>query len=183
MNKIDRYADIALSNFDIMKLVNNKANLILYPDVHKYKNIDDILGKYGSCFLLYESKPSWGHWTVLNKLNPNTIEFFDPYGGDDEGYPDETLKHIDDKFKKKTNQDKRYLSHLLYDSGYDIDYNQYKFQKHKNDIKTCGRHCAVRTICKWMSLDDYYNFFKQMTKELGMTNDEFVTFLTMYINK
>ena len=30
---LDKYADISLSNFDILKLVNNKTKIILYPDI------------------------------------------------------------------------------------------------------------------------------------------------------
>ena len=64
MNKqlLKQYESRALSDSDMFRLLNNKCNLVLYPDLHLYKNIDQVLGKYGCCILLFEAKKNYGHW-------------------------------------------------------------------------------------------------------------------------
>lgn|ERR1700759_3986003 len=167
------YQDIALSNKEVLELVNNKANIVIYPDLYKYKSIDEVLGPYGAVFILFESKPNYGHWCLLFKINNNKLEFFNPYNG----YPDDSLDFIPVDFREKSNQNIPYLSILLYNSPYKLSYNEYDFQKHDKNIKTCGRWCAVRLICRNLSLKQFANLFHN---EYG---DMIVTLLTIYINK
>jgi hypothetical protein len=161
----------ALSDHDVLKVVDGKANIITYPDLYRYKKLDDILKPYGSAFILYEWKPSFGHWISINKINPDTVEVFDSYGV----LPDDELGWVPKKFIKKSNQDFTYLTELLYDSPYNIDYNHYKFQKKGSGISTCGRHAAMRILFKEMPLDEYYKVFG------GVDSDELVTLFTMLI--
>lgn len=171
--QLEYYQDIALSNKEIMELVDHKAQVILYPDLYKYSTIDEILGPYEACFILFESKPNYGHWCLLFKLNHNTLEFFNPYNG----YPDDSLEYIDPHFRLQSNQELPYLSILLYNSPYKLTYNEYHFQKRNKNIKTCGRWCAVRLICRNLSLKKFANIFNNKYGDL------LVTLLTMYINK
>ena len=54
LNKvIKEYEDVSLSNWDILKLLDNKANIILYPSLHEYKTLDEILDPYDCCVLLF----------------------------------------------------------------------------------------------------------------------------------
>lgn len=182
-NVLKRYADIALSDDEVLKLVDGKANLILYPDLHKYNNIDEILNPYGACILLYESKPKYGHWCCIFKVNDNLIEYFNPYGGFHEGYPDQSLEYIPMEFRLKSYQYYPYLSFLMYNSPYKLSYNEYQFQKHNKNIKTCGRWCGLRICFKNLSLDHFYKLIKFIKKELQIDSDHLVTLLTMYINK
>ena len=177
MNQIKYYEDVALSNNDICKLIDGKANIIIYPDLHKYENIDQLLEPHGACILLFEAKKNYGHWCCLFKQKPNLLEFFNPYGG----YPDDSLKYIGTDFRIKSNQDYPYLSKLMIDSPYNLSYNEYAFQKHKPDIKTCGRHCSLRIICRDMPINEYYNFINYYSKKLNLDNDGFVTLLTIKI--
>lgn len=176
---IKHYQDIALSNSEVLKLVDGKANVILYPDLYKYNTIDEILNPYGACILLFEAKPSYGHWCCLFKNRNNLIEFFNPYGG----FPDDSLEYIPERFRKISNQDYPHLSWLLINSPYDLSYNEFKFQKHNEAIKTCGRWCALRLLCRNMDLYDFHKMIEYYTKLFNITGDEFVTLLTMYINK
>ena len=92
MEKIlKKYEDIALSDKDVTDLLDNKVKIELYPNLIKYDNLNQLLGKYGSCILLFEARPKYGHWVLIFKLDKNTIEFFNPYGG----YPDDSLLFID----------------------------------------------------------------------------------------
>ncbi len=85
-NKILKaYEDIALSNTDITNLLNGKVNIVLYPDLYRYRSIDEVMGPFQACILLFEAKPSYGHWCAIFKTDLNTVEFFNPYGG----YPDD----------------------------------------------------------------------------------------------
>jgi hypothetical protein len=177
-NIIKQYKDIALSDKEVLKLINGKANLILYPDLYKYETIDEILEPYGACILLFEAKPNYGHWCCIFKVNDNLLEFFNPYGG----YPDDSLEYIPMRFRVVSHQYYPHLSWLMINSPYELSYNEYEFQKHGKYIKSCGRWCALRLNCRYMSLDDFHSFIEKTKTILKISNDELVTLLTMYIN-
>jgi hypothetical protein len=174
---------IALSDEDMLNAVGGKAKVILYPDLMNYQNIDDVLSPYGAAFLLYETRLNYGHWTLLFKRKNyrsagSTIFFFNSYGGD-EGLPDDPLKYISKKFRLKSNQCYPYLSQLLIDCPYDLDYNNYKYQNKKTGTNTCGRWCIVRLLCKKLSSDEFYEYIKINAKKFKLTFDEYVTLLTI----
>ena len=85
------------------------------------------------------------------KLKNNTLEFFDSY----EMEPDDELDYVSKKYRVVLHEDKSYLSKLLYECQYNIDYNEYKFQKIGEHIKTCRRHCVYRLNCRKMRLKDF----------------------------
>lgn len=176
---IKKYEDIALSDKEVLKLIYKRANLILYPNLHKYNNIDEILHPYGACILLFEAKPRYGHWCCIFKINDKLLEFFNPYGG----YPDDSLEYISNRFRKISNQLYPHLSYLMLKSHYELSYNEYQFQEHNPDIKTCGRWCAIRLRYRYLNLDQFHNMIENMSDILRVTHDELVTLLTMYINK
>ena len=180
-NKLKEMENKPLSNKDISNLLRDKVNIVIYPDVHNYKTIDQLMGIYGACALLYESKPSYGHWCAVIKINNRDCEFFDPYGGNIDGIPDEVLDHINPSFRKETYQDHTYLAKLMYDSHYDLSYNQYKFQEHKSGIRTCGRHVVSRIMFKNLSLDNYKRYLDKLSKDLNLNYDGVVTYLTRSI--
>lgn len=172
-NIIKKYEDIALSDQEVLKLVNTEANIILYPDLYKYNNIDEILEPYGAAFILFCAKPNYGHWCLLFKLDDNTLEFFNPYGG----FPDDSLKFIPKHFRSVSNQNSPILSYLLMNSPYELTYNEHQFQKKEKNVKTCGRWCSVRLLSRDLSLKEFTKFFK------NKYGDKLVTVLTMWINK
>jgi hypothetical protein len=174
MNKLEKLEDIALSGSDILNLLDGKINIILYPDLHKYNSINDILQPNGACILLYESKPRYGHWVALIKTNDKAIEFFNSYGG----LPDACLKLIDLDFRKETNQLLPYLKNLMYKSPYELNYNEFQFQKKDYDIKTCGRHCVVRVSCKHLNIYDYKKLLDKLCNILDTDYDGVVSILT-----
>lgn len=171
MNLIKKYEKVGLSDLDLLKLVRGKSNVVLYSDINQYNNIDEMIYPYNSAFILYETKPKWGHWCVIFKRG-NTLEFFDPYGT----YIDDELKHIDEYFRNESNQNYPYLTRLLFESPYDIEYNEHKFQKKGNNIRTCGRWCACRLLLKDLSLEEFCKLFKRKD------GDEIVTYYTMWVN-
>lgn len=172
MNTIKHYENIGLSSTDIMKLAGGHANIVVYGDIHKYRTIDELINPYGCCFLLYESEPKWGHWCLVFMRDDGILEFFDPYGT----IIDDQLDDIDKNFREKTNQNYPYLTKLLYECPYQIEYNDYQFQRRSRNIKTCGRWCICRWICKSLTLEEFKYYF------LKKHGDELVTYLTMWVN-
>lgn len=147
--------DISLSGKDIYNKLDGKVNIMSYSDLMKYNNIDDALGKYGALVLLYESRDNYGHWTLVFKRNKNTIEHFDSYGI----IPDDQFDYIDPNFLMKEGINEPYLTHLLYKSGYNVEYNDYKLQEMDNNIKTCGKWVILRLLKRNINIDDFAKFF------------------------
>lgn len=172
---LKHYEDISLSDKDIFKLLDGKYKLVLYPDLIKYTDIDQVLGKYGACVLLFEARPNYGHWCCLWKLDKNTVSFFNSYGG----YPDDSLEYIPEHFAQESNQNKPYLSILLDKCPYDLTYNEYAYQKKGKNIRTCGRHVCVRLFCRNLGDDEYHDLIMHFVKKYNINPDEVVTLLTI----
>lgn len=173
-NNIKWYEKYSLSNHDIFNILDGKFNLVLYPNLYKYRSIDEVLGPYGACVLLVEAKKGYGHWVCLWKLNNYTLSFFNSYGG----YPDDALDSVSRQFAMMNHEDKPYLSHLMDISPYELTYNEYAYQQKGSDIRTCGRHVCVRLICRTMDDDYYHNYITFFCNKFGINADEFVTILT-----
>jgi hypothetical protein len=172
-NIIDYYKNVALSDKQVLELVEGNANIVLYPELHRYSSLNQILDPYGACFLLYEAEPRSGHWCCLvrthDELGP-LIEFMDPYGK----FPDSQRHYIPENFRKISNQDCPHLTYLMLESPEEMSYNQYPFQKHGDQIRSCGRWCALRIMFKDLSLQQFKELF------LGKYSDDVATFLTAF---
>ena len=165
------YKNVALSDQDVLNLVDGKANIIVYPDLNQYSSLDQILEPYGACFLLYEVKKNYGHWCCLFKTLDEQgplIEFFDSYGG----FPDSQREFIPYHFRMESGQAIPFLSYLMLESPYELSYNQYRFQKLKDNIKSCGRWCALRILLRNLPLERFKELF------YNQYSDDLVTFLT-----
>lgn len=163
----------SLSGEDIKKLLNNKTKILTYPELAKYKTIDELLYPYDNVVILYLTGANYGHWTCLFRNNDKNIEFFDPYALK----PDDELKMIPVHFRKSNNQMKSHLSHLLYNCKYIVNYNDERLQKFIRDTNTCGRHCVVRLLFKDLMIDDYI----KLIKNNKLNPDYVVTYLTSFI--
>jgi hypothetical protein len=162
----------SLSNSDILNGTYGKAKLYTYPQLSKFKTLDDAFDGCDSIVLLYLQTPNYGHWCCLNKINNNLVEFFDPYGY----VIDSELKWVNKKTRKELKQECPNLSKLLIKSRYQLSYNEYEFQSEKKDINTCGRHCIIRICYRKIPLETYKKMFKSVIK---MGNpDDIVTILT-----
>jgi len=174
------YEDIALSDSNITSLLNGKVNIVLYPNLYKYSNIDDVLGPYQACILLFEAKKDYGHWCALFKVDDNTLEYFDPYGeATTGGYPDDNLKLVPINFAKVSNQEYPYLSILLMKSPYHLTYNEFQFQKRNKKIRTCGRHCVFRLLNRELSLYQYKDMMDFLCDDFNTDYDGAVTIFTI----
>ncbi len=172
---INYYEDVALSDKDILNMLEGRVNIVLYPDLYKYSNLDQILGQYGACILLFEAKPNYGHWVCLFKQSYEEVCFFNPYGG----FPDDSLLHINKSFRKESHQLKPLLTNFLINSRYKLTYNEFDFQRKAPEIKTCGRHCVVRLLNRDLDLYEYKKYLDLMCKKLNTDYDGVVTYLTI----
>ena len=164
---------VALSSEQIKKAVN--TNLLTYNELINYNSLAKVLGAYKSCVILYTTSDNRGHWCLIFEQNPETIEFFDPYGS----IIDSQLKYISESYKQKSGFNHTYLIKLILKSKYKyIEYNSYKFQSKGNNINTCGRHVITRLKYRNLNLDDYF----KMIKNSGMNGDYFVTIETKNIS-
>ena len=160
----------SLSGIEILNLMDNKCNLVQYSDLHNIKSIDELLGPHKKCVLLYHTSTNYGHWCCVWEYN-NTIFFFDSYGG----MVDSQLKFLPRDLKQELNSNHNYLIKLMYDSGKEVEYNQHDLQSRKLGVNTCGRWCVNRLRFPEISIDDYYQLFKDSSKY--MKNDELICYL------
>jgi len=164
---LKQYKNISLSDSDVMRLVGHKARVLIYDELKKFKTLDEALSHHGAIFLLYQQRKDYGHWVAVIKTG-NKIEFFDPYGI----WPDNELDWVSKETNIKLGQDKPYLSILMFNSPYELTYNNYKFQKKGSGINTCGRWSALRIAMRKMDLEEFKkNFY-------GEKSDDLVTILT-----
>ncbi len=161
---INQLKNSPITDDDIYDLYPN-CKIVRYSDLYKYESINDLISK-GTCFVLYETAPGFGHWVVLNYYQ-NNIEFFDSYGGK----CDTQLKYIPKEFAVQSHQNKPYLSKLLHESLFSISNNPFTFQKMSPNVKDCGKWCILRSKFKDMPIKDFHYLFG------GKDGDDLVTFL------
>lgn len=171
MNQEKLIKDMAkpLSDDDIKSLLPGESNLMLYPELHKYSDIKQVLKGYPACVILVETQKNFGHWICVIDHGDH-YEHFDSYG---KGKPDFELSWIPEHFRKENYEWKPHLSTLLYNSDKPVTYNHHQLQKDGKAYATCGRHCVVRIWNKDLPINQYAN-------ELLSTGspDEEVTLLT-----
>lgn len=156
------------------------SKFITYPDLKKYKNMEELLPNDKSyIFLLYLNKKNSGHWCLLTHNN-NCYEFFCSYGSS----PSTPLKWLDADRRKELKQDIPYLDFLLSNTKKNVIYNPIDYQNNKDlQISTCGRHDCFRLMCiiKYnLPLTKYYDLMKHLKLKMNMSYDEIVSEL---INK
>lgn len=163
-----------LSDKNIINLLNNDCFILLYKDLNKYNNIDDLFNKSNNIIILYQTTCNYGHWVAL--INHNKyIEFFDSYGF----FPEDPKQFMTKKWLVRSGQDNNYILYLLSTSNKKCIYNNKKMQDSRPYVATCGRHCVIRIKLKHMSLKKY----QQLMLKNGEFNSDFlVTYFTINNN-
>ena len=151
---------------DLLNMVDNKSNLLEYSDLHKFSNIEQVLGSHGCCIILYQTESEYeGHWTCIfkSKKHLRHLLFFDSYGLG----IDTELKFS--QFNKSLHRGKivSHLRQLIFNSNYSVTSNHFKLQKNREDIATCGRYVATRINNRNMSNRQYVNFIRGLTNLLS----------------
>ena len=167
---LGRIKSYPLSDSDIRKILGDDISIITYPDLGKVESIDEVFDRKGRCIMLYLTEDEQtGHWVCMLKKG-NRIDFFDPYGE----APEKALDTVPEEQKERLGEEEPLLTRLFRQSGKQIYYNTYPFQKDKRDVNTCGRHSVVRCLYAPYSLDKY----KAVVDSSGMSPDNFVSALT-----
>ena len=95
------------------------------------------------------------------------------------------LNYYNKSFRKKTHQDHRYLTKLLYKFSLnpknEVHYNELRTQKLSNNINTCGRHVLLRGYFYHIPLEQWQSIWKQL-KDKGYDLDELAVQLSDYLN-
>tara|TARA_R110002049_G_scaffold85169_4_gene216701 strand:- start:691 stop:1203 length:513 start_codon:yes stop_codon:yes gene_type:complete len=167
---MDKEISKSLSGEDILKALDYKCNIVQYKDLKNYNNIDELLGPYKKCVILYHTRRNYGHFTCVYEYN-NTIFFFDSYGI----IPDDELKFLHKDLKKELNSQHRHLTKLLYNQNKPVEYNEYQLQKREKNIATCGRWVILRLKYPSISVDDFFQQF-EFSKDY-ISNDELICLL------
>jgi len=158
-----------LSDDEIKKYLPNTP-IIMYSELPKFNNIEDILKTDGDCcVLMYQDSENTGHWCGLLR-QPKRIEFFDSYGI----YPDKQLSWVHAGTRHNIGINGKYLSNLFNKTPLKIVYNTEPYQKQGNEIATCGRHVVFRLLHKNLPLTKYHNMIRKETKKQGIDYDALV---------
>lgn len=161
--------DVPLSSTDLKDMFDGDLKVMLYKELKKCKTIDDVLHPYNRVCILYNWKSNEGHWTCLFKKG-NTIYFFDSFGSIPDGKTN--MGQIPKNIRNHMGLDYKYLTKLLYECPYEIDYNPISIQD--NSSSTCGRYCALRMALDDMTTEDFNKLFTNNKK----LNDELIMNLT-----
>jgi hypothetical protein len=173
MNDIHKSEEIPISNFDILKLTNNKTKIVMYEDLMTMyvSQFIDLFQKETNynIILLYQITAGYGHWIsiILDKEDTGEFYHFDSYGL----YPDNMLDKI---YPYKD------LSRLYQESGIKVNVSTYKFQEKIENINTCGRWAALRSNYYYMTNNEFINYFtSNKISQLVRNLDDVATIMTM----
>ena len=162
--------NIPISSEDIYRIFNGKIKIISYDQIRYYNNIDELLNPFDRVIILYfwKSEPvKYGHWCCLFRRPNNNIEFFDSYGT-----LENQLNNIDPYFARLNGEDYPYLTRLLYECPFQIEYNNKTLQSKKSSV--CGRYCILRLLLSDYTIDEFNKLFSKST----IKNDKIVYNLT-----
>jgi len=160
-----------LTGSDIHITTNGKCPVHLYKDLLKFDSIEQILGPYNKCIILFPVKSSVnGHFvSLLYHEDINTLEYFDPYGFS----WDQELKYSEDTKWTQYN-----IIGMLMDKakeqGFKVMWNKYRFQELKDGISTCGKHASIRARFSYLKIDEYAKLMLRQKQ----SPDYIVTMLT-----
>ena len=105
-------------------------------------------------------EPNVGHFCLLFRHKRSGVHFFDPLGVG--------LRTVIEKTGANSN-----LVKIL--SAAHVNQNKVKFQERRDDVQSCGRHCAMRYNMAYMKPAEYATFMRH--KKLSF--DEAVLLLTL----
>ena len=143
MKEIYEKLYIPLSDEEIKKLVPY-APIVIYEDLENYNTIEELLPNKRSAIVLFVKTfaENSGHWVALLR-NDKNIYYFDSYGL----RPDKALSFSPKELRRGFGQKIPLLSHLLnqaLDDGYEVSFNEVKYQDKNPAVMTCGRWIVSR---------------------------------------
>lgn len=175
IEKINELVKIPLDADYVLKKIGKRINLLLYSDLAHYKHIKDCLIN-NMCLLLLESKPNFGHWTlILYHPDRDSYEGFNSYGS----YIDDDLVYIKENMREMLGEEYPLLTALFYDSGKTIEYSDHVLQSKSPEVSTCGYYCIMRAIWSDVDVDEYA---RRITSYKDLTPDQAVVAFVLLLN-
>jgi hypothetical protein len=175
LQDIQNSEEIPLSNIDLLRLTNNETKILMYNQL-AFMSASDFLSLFEvenkfNIIVLYEFIDG-GHWvTVTFHEKTNSFNFFDPYGMN--------YDYVSNKVLKEGIQP-IHFGRLFRECGFPVYVNKFRFQQFLEDVNTCGRWAAIRSIYWYMDNDEFKDYFlKTKPEELIKTLDDLVTIMTM----
>jgi hypothetical protein len=169
--KLNELVKYALSSSDIHAALPDCA-IYTYDQLKDIPDIDTLLGKSQECIILYKTGPSFGHWVCVFKKR-NVIHFFDSYGI----FTDDELHFISKDKRIQLGESYAFLSKLILDSPYQLDYNEKRLQSKASYISTCGKWCIVRLLSKDLSTNQFARTVRKEAKLAHLSTDEYIAAL------
>jgi Ulp1 family protease len=170
--------DYFVTNKDLSTIFKN-CKIIKYAELDQYSDIYQLLpNRMDFCFILTESEINSGHWTLLIR-DDNNFEYYDSYGVSHKNILDYIPSYMNKKLGNNYKEDLGMIIKSIKPTD-KFTYNKTKFQKDAPNINTCGRWCIARIslfLSDDLDLNEFTKLIKTKTKQLKMTNDEFITFL------
>ena len=168
--KIKQVEENSISDAEIRYYLPS-ANIMTYPELNIIEDIEQLLPRNDSYFiLLYLDTKNSGHWVTLKRFN-NDIQYFCSYGT----YPDDQIrKWYGVELATELKENKLYLSNLLNKTKLNVNYNDMNYQNKNIDIVTCGRH-MINFIKSKKDLKQYYKMMQKLKRDKKMSFDEIVS--------
>jgi hypothetical protein len=174
--------EYSLSDSDIRNLTDNNVSVLTYSEVIENGLIKSLLESPSKCIImLVRQQPTYGHWIcIFIKENGKEkgIHIVDSYGNTPDSK--QWKKGINDTVLEELGQEKPYLLEQLYNSGFDMYYNEYALQDLDKNVNSCGRHAVCRSYFTDLDTDEYYNMINRIIDDIPFINtpDEVVLTLT-----
>lgn len=177
----------ALSPTDIFKIAGKTCNVLKYPELSRFNDINEVFEEGSSlynhlmpdlpfdentCILLYMTRPNFGHWCTIKRFD-DRIDFLDPYGDQ----VDDQLDFINKKFRDSSNQDRAHLCRLLLKSpGREVHYNDLPIQLLDSMTATCGRYAAL-FLKHDLHVEDFVNQLVDASLKYRVPIDDIVSYI------
>ncbi len=179
----------SLSYDQIKKIFSDDVYLVTAKDKAKMYFLSNASIKPFTSFVIHyqtsnEGHNIHGHWVCLVICRvTREVFFFDSYGA----FPDDSLNKIPSWYRKETEQNQRDVGNFMCEmasDGYILHYSQYRLQKLKSGVNTCGRWVGLFLKCCNEGMDelDFFDFIKFNKKKYKLKDyDSVAIFLTQNV--
>ena len=156
-------------NFDEIKQLAVGVNLGMrdHEDLPRHPSIEQICGSHDAvCILLHVlgpkgSRGAVGHWVLL--IRSPRVVFFDPLG--------KSLAQL----YSITNEPPKLMSAF---KGRKVEFSRVALQRSIKGVRSCGCHCAVRSVFRKWRTRDYEKFIQS---HYGTPDDTVETMCTLLL--
>jgi hypothetical protein len=195
-----------LSITDVYLLGGKVCNMLLYPEINEFTNIDQLFEINDTTRIVIDGLPLQvdnnsvvinyvsiienpklglmgginGHWCLLNRIKDKNGKyhyyFMDSYGM----MPDKALSYLDNDFRYESNQLNTKLLDLILKSigsGDKFNFNDIQMQVESDEIGTCGRYCGLYLRNNDKPVEDFVDNIMKLADGYGLTPDIIVTLL------